>query len=253
MLTVTVSQVMQCQYVTPQPDDFSGHELLTVTEATSKAETKVAHFQTHFAGCMEMYSDRQTVADYLEQHEGWFCRCAEPMKTEPLGNNGYVLAVGRYGAFGCDVEPKMAVVLEPPVGGVYLMHSIPLENEPDLGYEVDYHASMLLNEMASESAASGREKAFNQQGLSQIPDVITQVTWELQMDVRVRFPKLIAKLPGTLVQTTGDRLLSEIVRQISPRLTYKVQQDFHSRLGLPMPSKAGRKFQKVERSAAIAA
>ncbi|WP_425461531.1 DUF1997 domain-containing protein, partial [Hyella patelloides] len=39
------------------------------------------------------------------------------------------------------------------------------------------------------------------------------------------------------MQNTGDRLLAQIVRQISPRLTYKVQQDFHSSKGLPIPAK----------------
>ncbi|PSF38040.1 transposase [Aphanothece hegewaldii CCALA 016] len=228
---------MQCQYVTSGPDDFSDSKLI---------ETKIAHFQAHFEGCMEMYSDAQTVAEYLNQHDGWFCRCAEPMKTEPMGNNGYLLAVGKYGAFGHDVEPKMAVVLEPPVDGVYYMHSIPLESEEDLGYQVDYRALMTLDEVKAIKAMSSLESAFRKQGMTQLPDVVTKVTWELHMDVMVRFPKFISKLPWNLVQTTGDRLLSEIVRQISPRLTYKVQQDFHHRLGLPLPNKAGRTFQKID-------
>lgn len=231
---------MQCQYVNPNPDDFSEHELSTAVDF------KIAHFQAHFEGCMEMYSDAQTVAEYLNQHQGWFCRCAEPMKTEPMGDHGYILAVGKYGAFGYDVEPKMAVVLESPVNGVYSMYSIPLEGEEHLGYQVNYQASMSLNEVAANHAAPGLASAFRNQGINQLPDVVTKVTWELHMDVMVKFPKLITRLPWNVVQTTGDRLLSEIIRQISPRLTYKVQQDFHSRLNLPMPVKAGRKFQKIE-------
>jgi hypothetical protein len=40
-----------------------------------------------------------------------------------------------------------------------------------------------------------------------------------------------------LSQSTGDRLLSQVVRQVSRRLTHKVQEDFHSSLGIPMPKK----------------
>lgn len=226
---------MQCHYVNPNPDHFS----------ESVDSTKIAHFQAHFEGCMEMYSDAQTVAEYFNQHQGWFCRCAEPMKTEPMGQNGYILTVGKYRALGHDVEPKMAVILEPPVNGVYPMYSIPLEGEEHLGYQIDYQASMALKEVMASQAAPGLENAFKKEGLTQFPEVVTKVTWDLHMNVWVAFPKLITKLPWTLVETTGDRLLSEIIRQVSPRLTYKVQQDFHHRMNLPMPSKAGRKFQKI--------
>jgi Protein of unknown function (DUF1997) len=234
---------MQCQYVTPQPDDFSKPELLSTVDHKGEIDLKVGHFQTHFSGCMEMYSDAQTVAEYLDAHEGWFCRCAEPMKTDSLGNNGYILVVGKYGAFGYSIEPKMAVVLEPPTDGIYQMHSIPLDEGDRLGYQVDYRASMKLNEIAIDLATPGIEKAFKNR---KTPDSITQVIWELHMDVMVRFPNVISKLPWSLVQTTGDRLLTQIVRQVSPHLTYKVQQDFHSRLGLPLPAKAGRKLEKIE-------
>lgn len=238
---------MQYQYVTPQPDDFSEHELVTV-EQTNRGDLKITHFQAHFEGCMEMYSDAQTVAKYLEQHEGWFCRCAEPMKTEPIGNNGYILAIGKYGAFGYNVEPKMAIILEPPdIDGVYCMHSIPLEGEEHLGYQVDYRALMTLDEVLASQTESGLKSVFKKHGITQCPVVVTKVTWELHMDIMVRFPKFISKLPSSLIQTTGDRLLSEIVRQISPRLTYKVQQDFHHRLSLPIPDQAGRQFQKIEK------
>jgi hypothetical protein len=49
-----------------------------------------------------------------------------------------------------------------------------------------------------------------------------------------------------LIKSTGDRLLTEIVRQVSPRLTYKVQQDFHEQRGLPLPPKSGRYFQRIK-------
>ncbi|MDY7014297.1 MAG: DUF1997 domain-containing protein, partial [Cyanobacteriota bacterium] len=66
---------------------------------------------------------------------------------------------------------------------------------------------------------------------------------QLQLKVTVNFPKFIYKLPPSLIQSTGDRLLAQIVRQISPRLTYKVQKDFHRSLDLPLPPKQSRTLE----------
>ena len=182
-------------------------------------------FQSHFNGSMVMYSDSQTVATYLDEHQGWFCRCAQPMKVESLDNNSYTLVIGQFGSFGYQVEPKIAVVLLPPEDGTYHMHSIPVPDYTPVGYDVDYQAALTLQEVTNQLAHSHNK----------IPDVITRVEWQLQLGVAIQFPKFIYKLPQSLIQKTGDRLLSKIVNQISRRLTHKVQQDFHSRLGLPLP------------------
>lgn len=212
----------------------------------SSDDAKFVHFNAHFQGYMEMYSDSVTIATYLQAHEGWFCRCAEPMKTEPMGENGYILTVGRFGSFGYEVEPKMAVILEPPKAGIYDMYSVPIPNEPFLGYEIDYHASMSLTEIPREWAGEGMEKAYRKQGLDSLPATITKVQWELKMAVAVQFPKFIYRLPMTMIRTTGDRVLAQIIRQVSPRLTHKVQEDFHTRHHLPIPPKASRYMQQME-------
>ncbi len=231
---ITSSQTIEFQ------SDLSsvGHNIL------EKPDSKAIHFQTHFAGYMEMDSDRETVAKYLQSHEGWFCRCAQPMQVEPYGENGYILTVGRFGALGFDVEPKIAVVLEPPQNGQYLMHTIPLPDLTFLGYEVDYQAVMELSEITR----SHLEEIDCKQGINQSAKIITKVQWQLNMDVAVFFPKYIHKLPQSLIRKTGDRLLSEIIRQISPRLTQKVQQDFHEGIKLPLPPKSSRHFQRVKSS-----
>ncbi|MBR8826756.1 MAG: DUF1997 domain-containing protein [Gomphosphaeria aponina SAG 52.96 = DSM 107014] len=215
------------------------------SEQLELADREPIQFQTNFEGFMEMYSEMQTVAEYLNAHEGWFCRCAQPMTAEPLGNNGYTLTIGRFGSFGYEVEPKMSVILEPPKDRVYLMRSIPVPDYNPPGYEVDYQALMELAEIAAADAAEGMVAIYRKQGKLALPDVITKVKWELHLKVAVRFPKFIYKLPLNLIQTTGDRLLAQIVGQVSPRLSYKVQQDFHSRFGLPIPPKTARKFAKI--------
>ncbi len=241
---------MQCQWLNNHPNKLSEGSLghLEDKQVAEPLEATAFHFKTQFAGYMEMYSDADTVTNYLNTHQGWFCRCAAPMKTEAIGNNGYILTVGRFASFGYEVEPKLAVVLEPSMNGVYWMHSIPIPNEPCLGYEVDYQASMTVKEIPSKIASPGLEKAFKKQDQAALPEIITKVEWHLAMDVAVQFPKFIRKLPSSMIQKTGDRLLTQIVRQISPRLTYKVQEDFHKGQSLPIPPKTSRYLEKIEAS-----
>ena len=49
-------------------------------------------------------------------------------------------------------------------------------------------------------------------------------------------------LPESLVQTSGDHLLRQIVRQISRRLTWKVQEDFHASHGMECPPRRRAQF-----------
>lgn len=235
---------MQSKYIDRSPNtilEIPTSDSMELTCPNSLENKKTFAFEVAFTGRMDMYSDADTVAEYLNAHEGWFCRCAQPMKVESLGNNGYVLTVGKYGSFGYEVEPKMGVVLNPSVDRVYHMHTIPIPGYNAPGYNVDYQASMELNEVAVETPeASG---LFSRKQTK--PSVITQVTWTLNLTVEVEFPQFINKLSSTLIQSTGDRLVAQIVRQVSPRLTYKVQQDFHSSHGLVMPPKSSRQLNKV--------
>ena len=128
------------------------------------------------------------------------------MQADPLGDRGYVLTIGRYGAFGYDVEPKMGVELLPGVDGCYRMHSVPLPEDDLAGYQVSYDATMQL--------ASAN-------------DNITNVEWTMDLQVAIEFPGFIHRLPRRVIQNTGDRLLARIVKQVSQRLTAKVRADFH--------------------------
>ena len=212
------------------------------------AITKPFLFKGNFIGYMDMYSNADTVANYLDAHDHWFVHCAHPMKVEPLGNNGYTLIVGSFSSFGYKVEPKVALVFNPAQNRVYKMHTVPVPNYEYPGYEVQYNAVMELQEITPEQILGTKmTKVFACP--ESIPSMITRVSWQLDLVVTVDFPQFIYKLPISLIQTTGDRLLSQIVQQISPRLTYKVQKDFHTRLELPIPPKSGRKLQKVKKLA----
>ncbi|MGF1521343.1 MAG: DUF1997 domain-containing protein [Leptolyngbyaceae cyanobacterium] len=176
-------------------------------------------FHGDYAGRMEMGADRQTVAQYLDDHRAWFLRCAHPMTADPLGDNGYALTVGHFGALGYDIEPKVGLNLLPQENGIYRIETISVPGYEPPGYEVDFKASLQLNEHPGEIDGS----------------TLTQVDWELDLKVWVNFPRFIHALPKRLIQNSGDHLLNKIVRQMSRCLTHKVQEDFHNSLGLPIP------------------
>ncbi|MCU0567453.1 MAG: DUF1997 domain-containing protein [Oculatellaceae cyanobacterium Prado106] len=175
-------------------------------------------FHGHFSSCMEMYATPQQVLEYLDAHRSWFPRCANPMKALPIGENGYDLTVGKFGSFGYDVEAKIGLDLLPQNNGVYRIETIPIPGYQPPGYDVDFQAELHLVDATTDHP-------------------LTQVEWELNLQVTIQFPRFINKLPKSLVQSTGDRLLNQIVRQVSRCLTHKVQEDFHKAAGLPFPKK----------------
>jgi hypothetical protein len=181
-----------------------------------------AKFYGRYHDSMEMYAPACLVAEYLNAHSSWFSRCAEPMKVQPLGENGYALGIGRFGSFGYEVEPKIGLELLPPEDGIYRIHTIPIPDYYPPGYDVDYKASLRMIEATANDALT----SFSE---------ITRVEWELDLIVDIHFPKFIQRLPKSLVQSTGDRLLNQVVRQVSKRLTHKVQRDFHQSIGIDFP------------------
>ncbi|MDP5015850.1 MAG: DUF1997 domain-containing protein, partial [Dolichospermum sp.] len=197
---------------------------LDTSAARNEPVFKESHFSpTKFYGnyqdCMEMYAPIEQVEEYFNAHASWFGRCAEPMKVHPLGENSYALAVGKFGAFGYDVEPKIGLELLKPQDRQFQIRTIPVPDYQAPGYEVDYKSSTQL--------------IGNLNG-------ITRVEWELDLVVELQFPRFIQRLSRSLIQSTGDRILNQIVRQVSRRLTYKVQNDFHQSLNIPFPQKKHR-------------
>ncbi len=194
----------------------------TLTEVNVTTLTK---FYGRYQDFMEMAAPVEKVAEYLNSHASWFSRCAEPMKVQPLGENGYALVIGRFGSFGYEVEPKIGLELLPPEQGIYRIRTIPIPDYQPPGYDVDYHAALKLIE-TDVSSSIGE---------------VTRVEWELDLIVYLHFPRFIQRLPKSIVQSTGDRLLNQIVRQVSRRLTRKVQEDFHKSLEIPFPKNSKQK------------
>jgi Protein of unknown function (DUF1997) len=196
------------EQVTPQ---YALHPSKTLAQEDSG----FTQFRSHFVGAMELQSDASKVTQYLDAHQGWFCRCAHPMTVESIGEDGYLLTIGRYGSMGYEVEPKIGLRLLPSDDqGVYRIETIPDVTGQSQMYQVDFQAALRLVERPAEGAAIAA----------------THVEWTLDLEVSLLFPRFIRRLPQSLIQGTGDRLLQQIVRQVSRRLTAKVQDDFHASL-----------------------
>lgn len=195
-------------------------------------DPRVRHYGSHFADLMEMRAPAALVSQYLDRHEGWFRRCAAPMTVTPLGCNGYQLTLGRFGNFGFEVEPTIGLELLPQNAGVYRILTVPVPRQDeglDGLYDVEFNAALRLEEDAANDNRSAAEQ-------------LTLVRWELDLGVWIRLPGVVTLLPDNLVQNSGDHLLRQIVRQISRRLTWKVQEDFHASHGLDCPPRRRARF-----------
>ena len=222
---------------TPDASSPSAGDGHTDRRAAAPAADQLRHSQDErircygstFADLMEMRAPAATVAGYLDRHEGWFRRCAAPMAVTPVGRNGYTLTLGRFGNFGFEVEPTIALELLPQDAGVYRIITMPAPGSSGLEnlYDVEFNASLRLDEDAAAGGAAER---------------LTLVRWELDLSVWIRLPGVITLLPDHLVQSSGDHLLRQIVRQISRRLTWKVQEDFHASHNLSCPPRRRAQF-----------
>lgn len=215
----------------------------SITEESAQIVNEPTRFYSHFVDSMEMYADVQAVSKYLDMHHEWFRRCAHPMKVDPIGKNSYALVIGRYGSFGYEVEPKIGLDLLPQDEGVYRIETVPVPGYVMSGYDIDFKAAMELVEIPLEEAS--QPVTWDQP----LPDKITRVQWNLDLTVYIQFPRFIHALPKSLIQSTGDRLLQQVVRQVSGRLTRKVLEDFHRSHDLPVPKRAKSWFFRKSEAA----
>ncbi len=188
-----------------------------LTATTDATQTQPCIFTHRFTDAMPMGADLRTVAKYLDAHQGWFTRCAHPMQVATLDRNGYAITIGKFNSCGYVVEPKVGLELMPAENDVYRIKTIAIPNYTPPGYQVSFNANMRLVETVNGSTLG------------------TNVEWDLDLSVQIQFPKFIYKLPQKFIQATGDKVLAQIVTQVSRRLTHKVQQDFHRNLGLKIP------------------
>ena len=194
-------------------------------------DPQVRCYTSSFADRMEMLAPTAVVADYLDRHEAWFERCAAPIQVKSFDRQSYGLTLGRFGNFGFEIEPTISLRLLPQDQLIYRIETTDLAwGDSTLRnlYEVDFQARMELKPWAE---AEGMD-----------PGLATAVSWNLDLSVWVRLPQVITVLPDGLVQSSGDHLLRQIVRQVSRRLTWKVQEDFHAQYSLKCPPRRRAAF-----------
>ena len=73
---------------------------------------------------MQMLAPQAVVARYLDDHQSWFERCASPMQVEAIDLQSYSLTLGRFGNFGFEVEPTIALRLLPQQAGMYRIETV---------------------------------------------------------------------------------------------------------------------------------
>ncbi|QQE66921.1 hypothetical protein GFS31_36260 [Leptolyngbya sp. BL0902] len=174
-------------------------------------------FEGRYAGQMDMAADVGTVGQYLNGHRCWFPRCAHPMQVSPISDHGYALVVGRFSVLGYEVEPQVGLYLSPLDHGIYRIDTMPIPGYVPPGYDVNFQSVLTLREEHPQGAP------------------LTQVDWTLTLTVGIHKPRFLNALPQALVKASGDKLLNQVVRQVSKRLTRKVQEDFHHTRCLPLP------------------
>ena len=96
---------------------------------------------------MQMLAPQAVVARYLDNHQSWFERCASPMQVEAIDRQSYSLTLGRFGNFGFEVEPTIALRLLPQQEGIYrieTVRTVPQSLALRHHYDVDFRAGMHL-------------------------------------------------------------------------------------------------------------
>jgi hypothetical protein len=125
------------------------------------------------------------------------------------------------------------------LAAVLAIITVPLPStDPALAgvYDVDFNAYLELDEAGLEGS-----KEVSHEDVDRLM-AHTLVRWQLDLAVWIRLPSMLNLLPERLVQSSGDHLLKQIVRQISRKLTWKVQEDFHTNHGIPCPPRRRARF-----------
>jgi len=163
-------------------------DLTQASKQGNVADCPPTSFTNHYVGYMDLLADRVTVMAYLDTHQGWFKRCAHPFKADAIGTTGYAMGVGRVGAFGFEVDPRVGLNLLPPdENHVYRIETIPIPDQEPQGYEVDFRAEMSLQEVPLQAENYPKvDPAI----LAAYP-VMTSVAWDLNLRVTLQFPAFI--------------------------------------------------------------
>jgi hypothetical protein len=190
-------------------------------EDEGAASPRSVRIQAGRQGQVAMETEREPLAAYLGEHQEWIDRCFKPLKVFPLSESTYKLQFFRIGGLGFELEPCFGVEIWAEEDYLFRLGSIDLPSDADLPYTVDCQSYFQLRDLPD----SG----------------MTQVNWDLELDIWMELPCFLSAFPHSLVYNVGAKVVRQVTRRMSDRLTHNVCTDYYRSVG-----KRGKKYQVVQ-------
>ncbi len=179
-------------------------------------------------GEVDLETDQATLADYLTQHSRWIERCFKPLQVYPLAADAYKLQFFRIGGLGFELEPCFGVQIWSEGDSLFRLGSIELPSDEGLPYRVQCQSSFRLEEISPTTRKDPKRQA----------PIVTRVHWHLYLNIHMDLPGFLQALPYSLVHRVGSKVVQQVTRNMSDRLTHNVCSDFYRWIGKP-----GKKYR----------
>ncbi len=167
-------------------------------------------------GAVDLETDLDRLASHLERHSEWMERCLKPLTVYALSADDYKLQFFQISGLGFSLEPCFGVKVWSEPNYVYCLRSIPLPEDEALPYTVDcwsyYHLESIVE------------------------SEVTRVNWKLKLHIVLDLPKFLQALPDSMVYQVGVRVINQVTRTMTDRLTRNVCTDYYQSIGRPKGS-----------------
>jgi len=177
------------------------------------------HLVTGRQGEVDLETPVEDLAKYLRHHHQWIHRCFKPLTVQPLGGADYRLQFFRIGGLGFELEPHFAITIWEEPQHCFRLASLNLPEDQSLPYRVDCQATFRIEQLALD------------------PTPIARVYWGLLLKIDIELPGFLQVLSRSLVQKVGIKVVNQVTRSMSDRLTHNVCTDFYRSVG-----KADRRY-----------
>jgi hypothetical protein len=207
----------------------------TPQDAPADSSARTIEILADRQGQVDLQTDLPRLADYLQNHRDWIDHCFKPLKVEALSANTYKLQFFRIGGLGFELEPCFGVKIWADEGNIFRLSSIELPSDAHLPYKVDCQSYFRLEEL---SRSEGQDQPDQKEDSH---PTLTRVHWDLQLCIQMELPGFLLALPRNLVHRVGTKVVVQVTRSMSDRLTHNVCTDFYKSIG-----KAGHKYRLVD-------
>ncbi len=183
-------------------------------------------------GQVDLQTDAPTFATYLDSHRDWMERCFKPLKVLPLTDDSYKVQFFRIAGLGLEVEPCFGIQLWSEDRSLFRLRSIELPMEAETPYQITCLSSFRLEPLEPASPLSGYSAGgfVRETSRGSSPPMI-RVHWHLNLLVGMELPGLVKSLPSAFVHRVASRIVNQVTRSMSERLTRNVCSDFYQTIG----------------------